>query len=1351
MVKQFIYIFLLVAIITIALYLVYDEYIEGYRLIGTFDDHAERILGTSDPNKQSTVTYADECNSIAATRNHPYFGLESNKCYTGHLIERNNTYSPSKITDYNGARLPNNATRSTINESNSINAQNGGPGDSFKVAETKYRDERRTKPKPRPDYRYIAAGPWGFGAMMSKFAVDMDKWNRDKYYTVRVSYTDMVQRDRINELTATTPNTTIPTSTTDSSPNPAGGNLKMSIYRADPLTTNSTSGPDALSKLIKYDYFTVREGLEPDMDTINKKYGFQVSDINSFLPYLIDNIGLATKIFSNATTMVTPSTGDYRFKGYYTDSSDRGINDEILHPTTWEQCKKYASNKNYTYFAMQYGNQCFLGNSQKIDSSHNPISQAENPTPAGGCSYNPQNKYGSHYGGAWCNAVWTNEPSTETKTEYIITIDQYETFIKNLIQMGVNNESEFRDYVNKNKQNFTTIREGITTINNVNNNIVNAANQVGLNLPENNLYDNLGTVHNLTETSNMFTTISQYGVKDLSEWTQFREVLAKVGNIDGVTDIAIVNKLRNFGYFTFKSIPVSTFAEKYSSFGFDKTCNILESFDKITQIGVYESKFLSFSGANGVKQFETSDYPVNAKTFFNPGENGGDSLYLLFRNIGFKYDENTFLSFIQQIKSMGLITSEIKITTSSSQEDLKRYVLHISINKNINIIRKFRIFVTTINSIGIHDYDTYTGWMTRIHNLKIIISDLQLCIEKFRYFYIFLSSGLNWSYDRGESNQIADFVNNTPVNWYWVEHYWDIMRYYMEQIKNIPKFHLENGKDFESFLNRAIENGWSYDTIVTDSNIGNSHTDFMKQGFSTIADTISSAFSSISETFVGKEYFTQMNVNDEQVHLRRFRVVPMNKNNAELLSLFKHYAIEDWQTIMQYIVRMNRLSIPFKIRPGPDPSPATSSTQQHQEIIPIAQNTLELFERFRVNWPEGGLDLFDHLFDTVKIVSSTEMFRFLNKLMEFGVDYSTYYEFMMFFDESHFDLKYSGVGENHEIFYMFIDDLIALSNNGTVKFNYTDGRTNFETLMHNIQCDMFANCNGTNVQIYNGKHLSLNTYQMVLRNILYIFYNYDKMVSEKYNCSNKICNELIDWVTPRKSGSANSTYQFVLQPYIDITGQQKADLNEDGKPSSKEKVFINSGVHSVFRYIMDSYTPLNDTQPIPSISAPQLRDTHSLFDIAFCIKALDISEYNTMKNCQYNYDNDRKLNLINAMIPKMIQKNTADFNTDQTRTASTIPTYNHNVNTINFLILYPLFAFEVIVGAISNPCGIKCPSYPGENYDSIADPKNAYTFQSNAAVNNNLKRDTVSLVNQTASVIPASSVTPSQGSPYSSA
>jgi hypothetical protein len=156
MVKQFIYIFLLVAILTIALYLVYveliDEWIEGYRAIGTFHDYGDRILGTTDPNvfnANRNIKTIDECNQIAMDRRHPYFGVEWSECHTGFLKKDDaGRYRPLKNTDFYGKRLPNNGTRDAVNESRDF--RNGGPVNPYKIEENRTRTERRERPNPKP-------------------------------------------------------------------------------------------------------------------------------------------------------------------------------------------------------------------------------------------------------------------------------------------------------------------------------------------------------------------------------------------------------------------------------------------------------------------------------------------------------------------------------------------------------------------------------------------------------------------------------------------------------------------------------------------------------------------------------------------------------------------------------------------------------------------------------------------------------------------------------------------------------------------------------------------------------------------------------------------------------------------------------------------------------------------------------------------------------------------------------------------------------------------------------------------------------------------------------------------------
>jgi hypothetical protein len=373
-----------------------------------------------------------------------------------------------------------------------------------------------------------------------------------------------------------------------------------------------------------------------------------------------------------------------------------------------------------------------------------------------------------------------------------------------------------------------------------------------------------------------------------------------------------------------------------------------------------------------------------------------------------------------------------------------------------------------------------------------------------------------------------------------------------------------------------------------------------------------------------------------------------------------------------------------------------------------------------------------------------EMFRFLNKLIEFKVEYSTYYDFMEFFSEQQMNFRYSGTTPNHEIFYMFIGDLIELSKSGMVLFDYKTGRPNFETLIHNYQSDIFVRCVNkppasstptpspptiSTPQIYQGKEWNLDDYKEVLRNILYIFYNFDKMVlNNRFNCHDKICNKLIDWTIPRTTGDATSAYQNVLQPYIDVKGDQYADLNGKGQSGGKpNEIFEVSSKMNVFHYLSDRVLPLDNPEPITSIPCQLLNGTHSHVNLVFCISAITTENYKKMKNCQYNFTSADKLRIMNSMIYAMIEKNKGDNNNDTTRSQSTVETYNKNVHTINFLILYPMFSFEIIVAAISNPCesATRCPSLPGENYDSISDSKNKYNFMDNTAASSNIPLPTV--------------------------
>ena len=1402
MVKQFIYIFLLLAIITMALYLAYfqlnDECIENYEEIGTFNDYAERILGTSNSDKYTIVNNAKQCRDTAIERGHPYFGLEKNECHTGFLDIKNGenpVWHPKKITDFKGHLNPDNKHRNAVNESRDFN--NGKPGEPYK--EYVWREcpvqEERPRPVFRPPrkpkikfnknpfktdfkkaYREIARYAEEFAIASKKYGEDEKYWFQNRYITVMKPCMKLEQVDRINTLIPANSDNTIVRSKTDSTPTPAGGTWKMTIYRVGEASSNSGSAPRALNNDSIFDYFTVREGLaDMDMDAVNKKYGFTVDNMNDFLPFLVKNIQLKTEVFD---IPIQVPTSDYQFKGYYMDGPARTISERMMGGSNWDACKADASANKYKYFAMQHGQECWMGNrmSKEIRLDDNTpdkipnkqIIESENiPT---NCKSNPINTYGNKFGGAYCNAVWERVDSTRTISEYKITISEYDTFIKQLKAMGLSNETEFRNWVLKNKpMNFTTIGEskiieGYDEIKNVNNNISKEARRYGIDLP---MYEDIQHVDNLNELSSMFKSISQYGVtgNKLPEWTRFKTELARIGTIPK-DDVILVNALSQFGYEKFDKININGFAEPYVAFGLKPGFDILDIFSKFRAIGVNGKSFAHFTGNNGIATFNSDNYKVNASTFFVPGENEKNSLYFMFSSISFKYDQNTFSAFINQVQSIGEITSEIKISPTSTQEELKNYVLHLNINTQISPVKKFQIFIDTINSIGIKRYDTYQWFMIVIKWFDVNITNIQTFVLKYRYYYIFLSNGMPYAYNRPKEKKVADFVSNDlPVDDYLKPWYWYVILIFIYYIKRIPSFNVPRDADFTAFMNKAVEYGWSFDTLVIDSPIGNTFEKTTRQGFSTIFDSIFNSvtemFSSISETFMGiKDSFTPLDVTDENESLQKFGVIPINRNNTDLLALFNNYNIYKWDTIMQYIVRMNRIAIPFQmgaalgqLPPLPTPTPASASDENENTAswgnmqssfnpssmldIPTAEKTLELFEIFGVNfsqYDEGktGLDLFDHLLDVIKVPSSMEMYRFLNKLIEFNVDYSTYYDFMEFFSEKRMNLQYAGTNTNHEIFYMFIDDLMALSENGMVLFDYGEGRPNFETLVNNYQSDIFLQCANkppgsltpetSTPQIIEGKMMNLHHYKQVLRNLLYIFYNFDNMVlNNRFNCHEKICNKLIDWTIPRIKGDATSAYQNVLQSYINTTGDQQADLNVKGKSGGNPSEIFEVSIKMAFHYLSESVPPLDNPEPIPSIPCNQLKGTHSEFNIAFCISAITSDDYKKMQNCQYNFTSKDKLHIMNNMIYRMIRKNSGENNNETNRSQSTIETYNKNVQTINFLILYPMFSFETIAAAISNPCesASGCPTLPGNNYDSISDPKNQINIANNQQESSN--------------------------------
>jgi len=1124
MVKQFIYIFLLLAIITMSLYLVYfqfiDECVEGMTLIGTFDDYADRILGSSNPEKYKQVNTAEECRDRAIERGHPFFGLENTECHTGFLNKVGNNYSPKKITDYHGNRLTNFQERYAVNQSII-------PGNPYKERATIMCS--RPVEKPKPQLRLPSGPKVGISSILRygrsmydanmKYINELNAWNKNKYtgkYENIPCGITYKQVDKITTLIGAIPNTKIQKSKTDPNLIDAGGDRKMSIYEVGKTTTNSNSSPNALTSKHLVDYFTVREGLDTGMDEVNKMYGFKVDNMNEFLPFLVKNIQMPTKV--NEINTQVPIK-EYKFKGYYMDGPRRTITDRMMHDSSWDKCKEAATNENKKYFAMQYGNECWMANSitpeiQLDDKTPDNIPNeqriaSQNVTT--NCHYNPINQYGNKFGGSYCHAVWENVDSSTTKTDYSVTIAQYEDFIKYLKNRNIHSEAEFRNYVEINKplSNFTTIGGSkiVEGLKNVDDNISKVAAQYGINLP---MYEDIKHVDNLNKLSRMFKSISEYGITrdKLPEWTRFKQKLATIGNIP-IDDMVVVNALSSFGYKTFNEINIDTFTEPYHAFKLNDTYDILDIFDKFLAIGVNGKSFATFTGENGIKKFETDKYKINASTFFVAGNDDANSLYFMFSSIKFKYNQNTFKTFIDQVQSIGEIKPQNEINDKSTQDDLKHYVLNLNINKQISPVKQFQIFIDTLNSIGITRYDTYQ-WFMMVTNLwlKVDIGNIQMFVLKYRYYYIFLSNGMPCAYNRAKEKKVPDFVSKEiPMDESMRPWYWYIILIFIYYTKQIPQFKVPDQANLNKFMNKVVEYGWSFDTLVTDAKIGNTFekttrqaTQQQQQGFSTIFDSIFNSvtemFSSISETFMGsQETFVPVDVDDENVSLDKFGVVPVNRNNADLLSLFNSYEIYEWDTIMQYIVRMNRIVIPFQVgipglgglpslpnitpASGQNPTPGSDTTTPSTTItsssmlgtsggenmldIPTAEKTLELFETFGVPFSQydagkTGLDLFDHLMDVVKVPTSMELFKFLNKLIEFKVDYSTYYDFMEFFSENRMNLQYYGVDTNYEIFYMFIDDLIALSNNGMVLFDYKKGRDNFETLINNYQSDIFLHC-----------------------------------------------------------------------------------------------------------------------------------------------------------------------------------------------------------------------------------------------------------------------------------------------------
>jgi hypothetical protein len=1369
MVKQFIYIFLLLAIITVALYLVYIHYNlaeieEGFQYIGTYKDYGDRILGTSDMNKVPRVTNADECNEIAQSKGHPYFGLEWNECHTGLLTQNSDgTYGPLKNTGSDGKLLSpdGKTTRNWVNEPTNTKLNN--PETAF---------------------------GWG-----------------------------VPQYEQMNSTSAKgTVN--------------AGGGWLMSLYKADNNTIlNSTTNKNSpiTNSIIdtSYEYFesgTLREGFDVKdfknqplpkgindsmtIEEINQRLGFHVDVVNydSFIKFLYYKIHLPVKTLQQNTPPANTTNTNITNKYGVLKNMDSAGNDITYMDGTLDDCKNacnentncagigfdrrnnktgcYIKNRNMfpnggplaplpnfdTYWneSRILSNYKFLPNT---DSMRNDIIQFQ-PTTVQDCAKEcnsrtncagfgfsrrnmDKNKCYLKTTNMYPNGQKQDLPNfdiywnpnkipdkNKKPTPKIIMFDGYPQFIHHLVTKGIKSYAQLKRSHNVN-DGFTTI-EGATTfdlqIPGIDNNIVQSSSDFRINLSNSSFPKLIQNNTGMSEVKISFQELHGFGITDLQHWYDFKDKLSKIGVLTGYSDSSIIQTLKDFGYTTFQMIEeigIDKFTDPYDKFGFKPESPIIGFdgyFGYLKSINVDKSNFNDFVGESGLQQFNTSNYTVNASTFFvnsdinsnNPG------LYWLMKSIDFMYDSSTFDTFVTQVKKMGIITP---ITTAATQEDLKNYVLHLTVNPTDDIIRKFKIFIKTINSIEINTFKNYTDFVTYYSvYLKVEITNLQIFIVQFRYYYIFLSKGMDSAYKHvtpvtdatgvtgttdapaDEKTLVSDFMNDKITTPY------HKILWFLTEICNLKNFDINRRDDFSKLMHKAIQYGWDYETIATDSPIGNSYTDMVRQGVTSITEM----FSSIAESFMGRDPFTNMNVGDEQTALYSFSVIPMYQYNPQMLGLFGKYSITQWDDIMQYVVRFNKLMIPFNGDPN-IPNPKNNPSNKDYN----ASTTLALFAKFGVKNGTEGLDLFDHLLHVVKVPSAKEMFRFINTLILFKVTYSTYDEFYRWFESDHLHLVYGNNGNpNYEIFYMFLGDLMALSN-AAVPFDYAEGRNNFETLVQNMQLDVFVTyTDETGVhtyQIHTGNEYKLNHYPSVYRRIFFINYSYDKLISSTYGCSTAICNNLMDWTTPHirpdRPGIVNKTYKNTLLPYINLDYKPSVDVGPDGNATPDPMfTWYLPGIKNVFSYLtqdveLSPKVPLNDS----SQPTAQLTDKNDRFNLAFCIGALTGNEATTLKTCQYNITNDYKIQLINKMIPNMIQKNIdTNNNPNGQRSSSTVPIYNKNVETINFLILYPLLAFEIIAGAMSNPCKSVsgCPELPENNYDTLFDGTLDYTYTNNTRAMN---------------------------------
>jgi len=354
------------------------------------------------------------------------------------------------------------------------------------------------------------------------------------------------------------------------------------------------------------------------------------------------------------------------------------------------------------------------------------------------------------------------------------------------------------------------------------------------------------------------------------------------------------------------------------------------------------------------------------------------------------------------------------------------------------------------------------------------------------------------------------------------------------------------------------------------------------------------------------------------------------------------------------------------------------------------------------------------------------------------VEYSTYYDFMTFFTKPYLGLRYYQPRPNYEIFYMFINDLMDLSKKGAVLFDYAGGRKNFENLVFNYRANVEVKCKGktgeTIIQIFNrksdtifGKLCNLDGYTQVLRKLLFALFNFDRMIREQYPCGEHMCNKLVDLVTPRENNYEN-VYKNVLHPFIDIKGVQRADININGQTTANiSQIYLISDIRNVLRFESNLLNSLEDKRPITELSYPVfMKNMHSDVDLTLCISALHSTEYEKLKNCKFSFRNEDKIKLINSMIPAIISYANKKYNTDD-RNQNSINLYNKIMLTVNFMVMYPVFAFEVILAAVSNPrLGASGPpELPNFNWNSINNPKNAYNFADNNDKGKNIPRKSI--------------------------